>query len=218
MPVNAANPAASPIADPAAIAPTMNIPAAGTPAVDAALQLRDIHLPQPVSWWPIAPGWWLLLAVIILLVALTLITRRIYRNRQIRRDINSELDRIKRSYHKTLNKTQLAKDLSILLRRASISLYPETDIAGLIGDDWLTFLDSSGNTDGNTGSSLNFNSDTGRVLLTAPYLPADAESESQFGFDAEALIKLCESWLRSSHKPAHAARLTVASKNRVAAS
>lgn len=161
----------------------------------AALQLRDIHLPEPISWWPIAPGWWLLLAAIILLIVISIVSIKVYRSRQLQRDVNAELERIESAYNKTLNKSRLAKDLSILLRRASISLYPKTDIAGLVGDDWLNFLDVSNK---RASSGRKFNSDTGRILLTAPYLPDDAEPD----FEAAALIRLCESWLHSSHAKA----------------
>ena len=29
--------------------------------------LKDIHLPPPISWWPPAPGWWILAVLIIFL-------------------------------------------------------------------------------------------------------------------------------------------------------
>ncbi len=32
----------------------------------AALPLRDIHLPPPVGWWPVADAWWWLLAAVAL--------------------------------------------------------------------------------------------------------------------------------------------------------
>ena len=30
---------------------------------DPLSELRDIHLPDPVSWWPPAPGWWIAVGI-----------------------------------------------------------------------------------------------------------------------------------------------------------
>jgi hypothetical protein len=158
----------------------------------AALDLRDIHLPEPISWWPVAPGWWLLIAAILLLLMLIYIARKIYLARQLKRDIASELEDIKQRYQQTNNKSQLAKSLSVLLRRASITFYPATDIAGLTGERWLSYLDETGR---HSAKAASFHSDTGKVLLSAPYLPED----STLDFDAQALLALCESWLFAPH-------------------
>jgi hypothetical protein len=180
--------ATQPAFDPQALtAPAVNASAAD-PTV---LNLRDIHLPEPISWWPVAPGWWLLLAGLLLLVAGVLIARSIarknYLKKQLKRDIREELNHIKKQFQQSKNKAQLAKALSILLRRASISYYPKTDVAGLTGRSWLKYLDD---TNGATANKT-FQSDTGEILLTAPYLSADTE----LNYDAQALIQLCESWL-----------------------
>jgi hypothetical protein len=39
-------------------------------------QLKDIHLPDPVSWWPIAWPWWLLLATLVAIIIFTVFYRR----------------------------------------------------------------------------------------------------------------------------------------------
>jgi len=158
----------------------------------ASLDLRDIHLPEPVSWWPIAPGWWLLIAAVLLMLVLIVIARKIYRSRQLKRDIASELENIKQRYQQSNDKSQLARSLSVLLRRASITFYPATDIAGLTGERWLAYLDETGRHSVNTA---NFHSEIGKVLLSAPYLPEDANLD----FDAQALLQLCESWLFAPH-------------------
>ena len=177
-------------------------------APQISLQLRDIHLPEPVSWWPIAPGWWLALAAILLSIALLILAKKIYRSRQLKRDIHAELENIKQTFNKTGNNLQLARTLSTLLRRASISYYPvqnselqsnqaarhkANNIAGLTGKDWLIWLDNSNK---KTPQKYKFQSELGEILLNAPYLPED----SDFSFDAQSLIHLCESWLLSSHK------------------
>ncbi|HEB81580.1 MAG TPA: DUF4381 domain-containing protein [Gammaproteobacteria bacterium] len=174
---------------------------ASGPAINPAeLPLKDIHLPEAVSWWPPAPGWWLLLAAIILLGLALVLLRRWYKSRQLQRDIHAELARIKQTYKSTGNRLKLAQDLSILLRRAAISWYPQgdengKDIAGLTGEDWLAFLDRTA-----SQGERKFQSDTGRVLLSAPYLPADSKDKGIAGFDADALIALSESWLLAPHK------------------
>ena len=161
------------------------------------LNLRDIHLPEAISWWPLAPGWWILLACFIFVFIFLFIARKIYRSRQLSRDIGSELEIIKQQFETTQNKSQLARSLSILLRRANITYNPRSGIAGLTGEDWLAWLDQTLLDENNNNSStgLRFQSTTGKVLLSAPYLPENTAMD----FDANDLIHLCESWLKTSH-------------------
>jgi len=159
------------------------------------LNLRDIHLPDAISWWPLAPGWWMLITSTITVALIFIIARKIYRSKQLKRDIHTELDEIKNIYQQTQDKSQLAKSLSVLLRRASISYYPDTknNIAGLTGKHWLTWLDE---TTYNPQENKKFQSNIGQTLINAPYLP----DNTQLTFDAQTLIDLSESWLLSNHK------------------
>lgn len=171
----------------------MNQPVTNPPAVDPqSLNLRDIHLPDPVSWWPISAGWWLAFAGILLLLITIFVIRKIYKSRQLKRDISSEIELIKKQFTQDQNKSQLAKSLSILLRRASISFYPAKSIAGLTGENWLILLDQS---NAKPLNKLQFQSDIGKVLICAPYQSEDSLAD----YDSTALIHLCESWLLSSH-------------------
>lgn len=167
------------------------------------LNLRDIHLPEPISWWPVAPGWWLLLVSLLLIFILIFFARKIYRSKQLKRDINAELETIKQQFQTTQNKSQLAKALSVLLRRASITYYSHShfngeSVAGLTGEDWLAWLDKTHTKPDSAlaAKNIRFQSKLGHVLITAPYMADDSQPD----YDAQALILLCESWLHSPHE------------------
>jgi hypothetical protein len=148
------------------------------------LPLRDIHLPEPVSWWPPAPGWWLLLICSAVVIAGIVLFKQIRKRRLLKRTALAELDIIRRQYHDNHDRVQLVKALSALMRRASISFYQRENSASLTGAAWLQHLDS-------TAQRKDFENGNGSILATAPYLPAD----SQVDVDFDDLLSLCEDWL-----------------------
>jgi len=99
------------------------------------LVLRDIHAASAPPWWPLAPGWWLLLAVVVAAasIVLALRLRRRRRARAIARLFDEALARAD-------SPTAQIAAMSELLRRAARRRDPNADT--LQGEDWLHFLDA----------------------------------------------------------------------------
>jgi hypothetical protein len=143
--------------------------------------LRDIHLPAPVSFWPPAPGWWLLalLIVIVLFAAFWLWRRR--QRRAYRRMALRQLQQLRQALQSGKAETPVIAELSILLRRTAITRYGRQQVAGLQGKEWLAFLDR-------TGRTTHFTSE-GHALLDAPYRRDTTQQ-------AEPLLNLAQRWLQ----------------------
>ena len=150
------------------------------------LPLRDIHLPDPVSWWPLAPGWWMLLMLLVVIVLLSGFLHHRYRRNALQRAARQALHRIGEDYRQTGDARVLVQQLSILLRRVGLSRYPRQQVAGLTGCTWLSLLDR-------TLPGEEFQQGAGRVLIEAPY-----SLDSRV--DGPALLRLCERWLRQQSK------------------
>ena len=111
--------------------------------------LADIVVPSPMSWWPPAPGWWILAAAALAasaLVAWVAVHR--YRQNAYRRAALLELARVG-----TVASPANAVAVSAVLKRAALVAYPRAEVASLTGVAWLTFLDHTGSTRDFTGGS-----------------------------------------------------------------
>lgn len=150
-------------------------------SLDLLNTLRDIREPAAPGFWPPAPGWWLLMALLLAAAATLgwLGWRRSKRQRPIRKALE-ELDRWQVRAAQNSD-TEAAGELAELLKRAALTRYPRPTVARLSGAAWLTFLDRSGATDG-------FSEGAGRALGDLRYAPA-------VEFDAEALAALARAWL-----------------------
>lgn len=128
-----------------------------------ALPLRDLHLPDAIGWWPLAPGWWAALAIVV--AVLCYFAWRLYRRwlfHAPRRFALRELARLEAEYLEHRNPVTLGKQLSELLRRGMLAYAPREEVAGLTGEAWLAWLDD--------GMPLPyFHTEGGKSLLNLPY-------------------------------------------------
>jgi len=145
------------------------------------LPLRDIHLPDSVSWWPIASGWWLILVMLVVVAMVVWAIRQAKSRLQLRKQALLELDKIRNDFDQHQDLSRLASDCSILLRRVALSHYPRHDVAGLTGTSWIAFLNEQ-------RDNAEFDTNLGDALTQAPY-------RTHCDFDANALLAACRRWL-----------------------
>ena len=153
-----------------------------------ALQLRDIHLPEPVSWWPVAPGWWMVLAVTVLLLAIVIFCVRRYQQRRYRRIGLQQLSLLEGDVNLQQDQRQLIQQLSQLLRHLAVLHYGQS-CAGLEGEAWLAFLDQPFQKK-TAPENKPFSVGVGQCLGFGPYQKIIAE------IDVAALLPLCRLWIK----------------------
>lgn len=148
--------------------------------------IRDIHLPDPIGWWPPAPGWWLLAGLLLLLIGAVWLLRRYRRRRALPRAARAELELLRACYADDADAHALLAGVSTWLRRVALHYSPRAEVAGLTGEAWLIRLDASLGGDG-------FRNGPGRALHNGPY-------QAQPEVDADALLELCQLWLAAVNK------------------
>lgn len=92
--------------------------------------LSDIIVPDPVSFWPLGQGSYLLAgAVLILAGVLTYLYRARHKKNQYRREGLALLGRAVTVY-----------DVSVILKRVALVVFPRAQVASLYGEEWIDFL------------------------------------------------------------------------------
>ncbi|HVY63644.1 MAG TPA: DUF4381 domain-containing protein [Gammaproteobacteria bacterium] len=158
----------------------------------SSLPLRDIHLPGPIGWWPPAPGWWVLAAL--LLAGIAAYALRYYQSRHRRAALRS-LREVQQALEQGVEPVVCLQNVSTVLRRFAMTTaaaarrrargpVQEPDVPGLTGNRWLEYLDSRWQRDA-------FAHGAGRALLAAPY----ARPQSIDRDAARELTTLCTEWL-----------------------
>ncbi|NIP16764.1 MAG: DUF4381 family protein [Xanthomonadales bacterium] len=150
---------------------------------DLLAQLRDIHAAPAVPWWPPAPGWWVLAALVALGLFylarhLQVRVRRSLRRRRLLRFV----DLIESSIDPTAAPQEYLSTINRIFKLVAMRAFPASGCAQMQGAAWSAFLHEhlplgDGDGDGQLG-----------VLAEGPYQPAP-------DFDPAAMARLARLWV-----------------------
>ena len=153
-------------------------------------QLADIHLPVAISYWPPAPGWWLLAASLLALFVYA--GNKIARSIRQRRICEHALAELQRCYE-TLARTEkldpdslklrFVNEFNSVLRRVALYHFPQANVASLAGVAWVDFIREKGD------SSL-LNDEIAQALSYGRF-------QTKVEVDVDALNSLGQQWITS---------------------
>lgn len=139
--------------------------------------LHDIVVPPEVPWWPLAPGWYMLLAIVLL--GFTVWAYRSW--------ASWRANAYRRVALQELSSADSIAEVSQLLRRTALKIAPRPVIASLTGSDWPEWLASC--------FSEPMPEACRAQLADGGYAPASCRA------DLETLKKYAQRWITSHHSP-----------------
>ncbi|MBG10259.1 MAG: hypothetical protein CMD92_03745 [Gammaproteobacteria bacterium] len=156
-------------------------------------QLADIHLPAEISFWPPAPGWWILGALF--LATASIIAKKLYDRAEQRKayryaltELESCLERLSNTQTDGEGKLlRYVNDVNTVLRRVALVKFPESGVGSLAGESWVAFIRR-------TGDSSLLNDQVSAAL-------AHGRFRRHIELDSQTLHQVAYNWIRSVYQP-----------------
>jgi len=99
--------------------------------------MQDIHTPEVIGQWPLAYGYWVALALILLLTAMTIWKyRQRHRLHAAKREVLRQLDAL------AMASDTFSLQVNTLIKRAAISYLPREQVASMQGDNWAQWMNA----------------------------------------------------------------------------
>ena len=111
---------------------------------DPLAKLRPLHLPAADFSWPLAPGWWILasLIVIVLILVLTALYRY-HQRRAVLRQARAELRKIATRWGDRESSQDAVVAINALLKAVALHYQKDTTTASLTGKNWQAWLQNT---------------------------------------------------------------------------
>ena len=139
-------------------------------------QLHDVVPPRDIGWWPLAVGWYVVGAALVVL--LLIFAYRMWKNWQA--------NAYRRAALRELENAPDVNTVATILRRTALAVAPRSLVAGKTGDSWVDWLASV--------SPDSIPDQVRHQLALGIYGRPDA------GGDVETIRRYADQWIRH-HQP-----------------
>lgn len=147
-----------------------------------ALPLRDIRLPAEPGFWPLAPGWWLLLVLTLVLITWLAIKWYQYTKKKRRwQQIEHQLAVIELEFNQSKNQQKLLTDVSVFLRRFVKFQLKQNQATALAGKDWIEHLNHLQNN---------------RPFVAFEFALTSGVYQNSYEFDAKDLLNTTQQFIK----------------------
>lgn len=153
-------------------------------------QLADIHMPSVITYWPPAPGWWLLAVAFIGLCVF--LGRKLARYSKLHKICQHALAELERCYQEfavaddvdagTL-KLRYINEFNSVIRRVALFHFPQDKVASLSGQAWVDFIREK-------GDSFRLDDEIAAALSYGRF-------QTKCDVDVEAMNSLGQQWITS---------------------
>ncbi|MGI0116144.1 DUF4381 domain-containing protein [Zooshikella sp. RANM57] len=127
--------------------------------------LKPLHEPPPINWWPLSPGWWVLAVLTIgVIVFCVWFLLRFWQRYQYQQHLLDELNQIWLHYQQYQQTSTYLHHANQYLKRTLLQTQSRANIASLCGQQWLQVLDQA-------SQSNAFTDGVGQALGTMSYQP-----------------------------------------------
>lgn len=134
--------------------------------------LKDIHQPsENISAWPLALGWWLLIALAVVVMALALWAFIRYQKNRYRREVLQQLQQLEPE----TDTTRFMQNLALLLK--TVAVHSNKQAASLHGEAWQVYLQQT-------------------MPEELAYALAVGRYQADFNVDKAALLAAAKQWVR----------------------
>lgn len=148
--------------------------------------LKDVHEPfglNDASLWPPAPGWWVLLLIIVLAPLVIYFIRQM-RIRSAKLYALKQMELLEKN--SGTNAAKFAEETSKLLKRIAILRFGKDKIAALSDKDWVAFLIKTGD--------LSLSPKLVSLFAYSPYARIEKSDKKSI----ESLKEAAETWIRKN--------------------